>query len=118
MNIYDALNNLEKAVSESEEVKKYKKAKEAIKGDADKEKILVDLRAKQMELQAIMMSGQEIPEEKQKELEKFSEIVKFNPTINEFLEAEYFLSRIFDDVTKGITKSFDFWIPEMDNKEE
>lgn len=119
MNVYDALNHLERSIKNSPENKKYQELRAKIEGDQDKKKIISDLRQKQMEIQSFMMMGQEVPEEKQNELEKFSEIVQFNPTIQEFLQAEYQLSRIFEDVSKSLSGAFDFWMPEgFPGKEE
>ena len=112
MNIYDALNHLERSIKNSPENQKYQELRKKIEADPTKLQIVADLRKKQMELQTLMMMGQEIPEEKQKELEQFSTLVQFHPTIQEFLQAEYMLSKIFEDVTKAMSGAFDFWIPE------
>lgn len=113
MNIYDALRQLERSIKDSQEYKRYQELKTKIMEKEETKDILMDIRKKQVEVQSFMMMGQEIPEEKMKELERVNELLTFHPTINEFLQAEYMLSKIFEDVTKGLTEAFNFWMPDF-----
>lgn len=113
MNIYDALRQLERSIKDSQEYKRYQELKSKIMEKEETKDILMDIRKKQVEVQSFMMMGQEIPEEKMKELERVNELLSFHPTINEFLQAEYMLSKIFEDVTKDLTEAFNFWMPDF-----
>lgn len=115
MNVYDALRQLEKSIKESSENKKYQEIRSKISASEETKNILNDVRKKQLEVQSYLLMGQEIPEEKMKELERFNEVLKFHPTINEFLQAEYMLTKIYEDISKSIVEAFDFWL--MDTKE-
>lgn len=113
MNVYDLTHNLARGLRTSSEYKKYQEALSKIKGNKEKEKLLADFRKKQMEIQAMQMMGNEVPQEKMTELEKASEILNFHPAIKEFLEAEYYLGRVLSDVQKIIAESVELWYPEM-----
>ncbi len=113
MNIYDSLRQMEKSIKGSEEYKRYQDLRTKITEKEETREILLDIRKKQVEVQSYLMMGQEIPEEKMKELESVNQLLTFHPTINDFLQAEYMLSKIFEDVTKSITETFNFWMPDF-----
>lgn len=113
MNVYDLTHNLARGLKASPEYKKYQEALCKIKGNKEKEELLLDLRKKQMEIQTLQMMGKEVPKEKMAELEKVSEILNFHPAIKEFLEAEYYLGRILADIQKIIAESVELWHPEI-----
>lgn len=118
MNVYDALRQLEKSIKESSEHKKYQEIRAKISENEEGKKIFRDVRKKQMEVQSYLMLGQEIPEEKMKELERFNELLQFHPTLNEFLQAEYMLTKIYEDISKSIAGAFDFWLLEIEETGE
>jgi len=51
--------------------------------------------------------------EKMEALEKSSEILTLNPTIREFLEAEYQLGVVMGDIHKILGEAIELWQPEM-----
>lgn len=119
MNIYDALRQLERSIKDSPEYKKYHEMKAKIDENEERKEMLENIRKKQVEVQSFLMMGQEIPEEKMKELEQMNQLLSFQPVINDFLQAEYVLSKIFEDVSKSVGETFGFWLPEFsENKEE
>ncbi len=118
MNIYDSLRQMERSIKDSQEYKRYQELKNKIMEKEETKEILMDIRKKQVEVQSFMMMGQEIPEEKMKELERVNELLTFHPTINEFLQAEYMLSKIFEDISKSLTETFNFWMPDFLQKQD
>lgn len=113
VNVYDLTHNLSKALKNSDEYKRYQKAVDKIKGNEEKEKILLDFRSKQLEMQSLQLIGKEIPQEKLDELEKLTELLNLHPTIKEFLEAEYYLGIILGDIQRIIGEALDLWTPEI-----
>lgn len=113
MNIYDALRQLEKSIKDSDEYKKYHEMKNKIEEKEETKGMLEDIRKKQIEVQSFLMMGQEIPEEKMKELEKLNQLLAFQPAINDFLQAEYILSKTFEDISKTLAETFEFWMPDF-----
>ncbi|NLW24469.1 MAG: YlbF family regulator [Clostridia bacterium] len=113
MNVYDLAYDLARGIKNSSEYKKYQEALSKIKGNPEREKILSDFRKKQMEIQAMQMMGQEVPEAKRQELEKVMEILHLHPSIKEFLEAEYHLGKVMADIHKILGESIELWAPDM-----
>jgi len=118
MNVYDALRQLEKSIKDSTEYKKYHEMKAKIEGNEEAKGMLQDVRKKQIEVQSFLMMGQEIPEDKMKELEQINQLLTFQPLINDFLQAEYILSKNFEDISKSIGETFEFWMPDFSESKE
>lgn len=112
MNIYDAMRVFEKSIKESDDIIKYQELRKKIEADASTKEIMADIRKKQLEVQTYMMTGQEIPKDKMEELERVNQLVGNHHTISEFLQAEYIVGKVFEDISKMLAQAFDFWIPE------
>ena len=113
MNVHDLAHSLAKGLKNSPQYKNYKDALAKIEGNGEKEQILMDLRMKQMEVQALQMMGKEVSPEKLAELEKATQLLNFHPTIREFLQAEFYLGQLLGDVQKIISEAVDLWSPEQ-----
>ncbi|MFZ7103504.1 MAG: YlbF family regulator [Peptococcaceae bacterium] len=113
MNVHDLAHNLAQGLRNSPEYQNYQEALGKIRGNQEKEKILTELRKKQMEVQALQMMGQEVPPEKIKEIERTSEILNLQPGIREFLAAEYHLGKVLADIQKIIGEAVELWYPEL-----
>lgn len=107
MNPYDAAHKLAKALKESEEFKELIKAQKEIKADETAKKMLLDLRSKQMELQRQKLSGIEVSSEQEEKLKKLLEVVNMNMVAKRFLEAEYKVAVLLQDVQKIIGEATD-----------
>lgn len=105
MNPYDAAHRLAKAMRESQEFKEMKEAQEALKADDPARKMLLDFRSKQFELQKQKLSGIEVAEEQEEKLEKLLEIVNMNMVARRFLQAEYKVAVLLQDVQKIIAEA-------------
>ena len=64
MNPYDKVHELVKAIKESDEVKEYLEIKEEVYKDEKNKEMIKDFREKQMEVQSLLMQGQEAENEK------------------------------------------------------
>ncbi len=107
MNPYDAAHKLAKSLKESEEFKELIKAQKEIKADETAKKMLLDLRSKQMELQRQKLSGIEVSNEQEEKLKKLLEVVNMNMVAKRFLEAEYKVAVLLQDVQKIIGEATD-----------
>ncbi len=113
MNVYDLAHQLAQSLNESQEYLEYKKAKETIKQDPQVEKMLKDLRAKQIEVQALSISGKPIAEA-QKSLENLYNIAVNNSLLRQYLEAEERFAVLFTDIQNIIIKGIEFDIDTED----
>jgi cell fate (sporulation/competence/biofilm development) regulator YlbF (YheA/YmcA/DUF963 family) len=109
MNPYDKAQELVKSIRDSEEVKSYLKMKEEIFKDDDCKELISEFRNKQVEVQSLLMQGQEADSEKMEKLQSLYQILVANPNVKDFFDKEVqfdeMLSeiyRIISDVIKDI----------------
>ena len=102
MNPHDAAHALAKALRESPDFKELKEAQEALKAETSAKDMLLDFRREQFEIQKQQLSGIEVSEEQKEKLEKLYEVVNMNMLVKRFLQAEYRVAVILQDVHKII----------------
>ena len=109
MNVYDIAHQLARSLSECPEYLEYKKAKESIKQDPQAEKMLKDLRSRQVEVQALKLSGKSV-DEALMNLENLYSIVSHNSLLKRYLEAEERFAVLFADIQNIIMKGIELEI--------
>ncbi|TGE32659.1 YlbF family regulator [Desulfosporosinus sp. Sb-LF] len=102
---------LARTLKESNEFKQFLKSKEKVMSDANNHKMVREFQLKQWEVREAQMLEQEISEEKQQELERLYSLVSINPTAREYLEAEFEVSRIVNDIQKIIGEAIQDAMP-------
>ena len=83
--------------------------------------MLIDFRKQQLELQKQKLTGLEVAPEQEDKLEKLYQVISMNLTVKRFMEAEYRLGVLLQDVQKIIAGAtadlFDpdlFALPELE----
>lgn len=114
MNVYDLAHQLARSLNECPEYLEYKKAKESIKQDPQAEKMLKDLRNRQVEVQALKLSGKSV-DEALMNLENLYSIVSHNSLLKRYLEAEEHFAVLFADIQNIIMKGVELDIGLEDN---
>jgi cell fate (sporulation/competence/biofilm development) regulator YlbF (YheA/YmcA/DUF963 family) len=102
MNPHDAAHMLAKALRESTDFKELKDAQAALKADQSARGMLLDFRNEQLEMQKQQLSGVEVAPEQEEKLEKLFEVINMNNIIKRFLQAEYRVAVLLQDVHKII----------------
>ena len=102
MNPYDAVHALTKALRESTEFKELKEAQAALKTDVSARNMLIDFRTEQFDLQKQQLSGIEVSTDQEAKLEKLFTVINMNTIIKQFLQAEYKVAVLLQDVHKII----------------
>ncbi|MGI6711648.1 MAG: YlbF family regulator [Bacillota bacterium] len=109
MSVYDRAQELAKTLQESEEYQQYIVAKEKLQKDEENAHMLQEFRKRQLEVQIAEISGEDVDSQIE-QLEKIYEILSLNPIVNDFLTAEYRLSRVITDVQKILGEALDVWV--------
>ncbi len=104
-NIYDKANELSSAIRNSKEVADITAAMQLIEADPESKRMLDDFRARQIEVQQRMMSGDMPNPEEMEQMEKLFEVLNLNLNIRRLFDAEQRLSTIIEDINKIITDS-------------
>ena len=100
MNVYDQAHNLARAIKESEEFKQYDYLKKIIDQNAELSKMVKDFQAKQFELQAKQMMGEEMPADMMQSIQELYQIIMTDPTAAQYMQAEMRFSLMMNDVYK------------------
>ncbi|HBT20133.1 MAG TPA: hypothetical protein DEA47_02005 [Peptococcaceae bacterium] len=109
MNIYDKALELAKLLADTKEYKDFTAAKENLSKNQICREILDNFRQVQLEVQVAELTGHEVDEEVKEQLERLYDIISTNPTITEYLEAEYRFSRLMSDIQKIIAEAVPEW---------
>lgn len=102
MNPHDTAHNLAKALRESADFKELKDVQAALKADQSARSMLLDFRTEQLEMQKQHISGVAVSPEQEEKLEKLFEVINMNLTVKRFLQAEYRVAVLLQDVHKII----------------
>lgn len=105
MNPYDKVHELVKAIKESDAAKNYKAVKEEVYKDEKNKEMINEFREKQMEVQSLLMQGQEADEEKMEKLQSLYKILAANPRIKDFFDKEVQFDVMMSDIYKVIGES-------------
>lgn len=106
-NIYDLAHQLKRAIMISNEYKNYAEKKKNLYSNKKNKDMIDDFRKQALELQMKQISGEEIDKEELEKIRNLEDILRLNPTINEFLMAEYRFSQLVQDITKIIGEAID-----------
>ena len=102
MNPYDKVHELVRSIKESNEVKEYTALKEELFKDVQNKEMIKDFREKQIEVQTLLMQGQEADAEKMEKLQSLYQILASNPRIKEFFDKEVQFDVMLSDIYKII----------------
>ena len=100
MNVYDEAHSLTRAIKESEEYKQYMEAKNKIAGNEQLDKMLKDFQTQQFKIQSKQMTGEEITDEMQEQIQKLYGIIVQDPLAAQYLQCELRFSMMMNDVYK------------------
>lgn len=98
MSIYDIANRLARALKKSQKYEDYKQIRKKIMADEKKREMLKDYQQQQMKLQSKQLSGQELSAEEKERFENLREIIELNADVKKYLEAEYQMSILLNDI--------------------
>ncbi|NLY78180.1 MAG: YlbF family regulator [Tissierellia bacterium] len=110
-NVYDLAHQLARAIKNSEEYKNYIEKKNLVYSDEKNKQMVEDFREKVFNIQLQQMTGKEVSQEEVDKIKKLEDILRLNPTINDFLAAEFRYSRLIEDISRIIGEAID-----IDNK--
>ncbi len=108
MNVYDAANNLARAIQESDEYKKFKVLDKEVHSNPDLKAKIEEFQNKQMELQTMQMMGQELDETKLKEAQDLFQSMSEDPKASAYFECEMRLNQMMGDISKILGDAMDF----------
>ncbi|MGF6375563.1 cell fate (sporulation/competence/biofilm development) regulator YlbF (YheA/YmcA/DUF963 family) [Clostridiales Family XIII bacterium PM5-7] len=100
MNVYDQAHGLAQAIRESEEFKQYDQLKKVIDQNDELSAMVKDFQAKQFEVQAKQMMGEEGGGEMLQQVQELYQILMKDPMAAQYMQAEMRFSLMMNDVYK------------------
>lgn len=98
MNVHDEAHNLARAIKESAEYKQYAELKEAASQNEELSAMLNDFQAKQFEIQAKQMIGEELGSDMMEQIQSLYQILMRDPLAAQYVQAEMRFSLLVNDV--------------------
>ncbi len=95
-------HQLARALQESEEYRRFIAAKDKVRTDEKNYKMVKNFQLKQWEIQQAQLLQHEVGFDKQQELESLYSLLSINPNSRVYLQAEFEISRLINDVQKII----------------
>lgn len=102
MNVYDAVNNLARAIKDSNEYKEYKEVKEKIVKEPQLKAQIDEFEKIRYEEQLLAMQGEKQSEEKMAKLQELYKILVQNPDVKEYFDKEVKFNVMIADINKII----------------
>ena len=118
MSVYDLANRMARQIKKSDEYKEYLKKREKVVSNEKTKEMLLDFQQEQMKLQAKQLSGEDLSEEEKEKLENLRELVELNSNLKQYLQAEFKVNVMLNDIQKIVFGDLDLGIePEKENKD-
>ncbi len=102
MSPYDKAKELVDTIKNCEETKEYLSIKEEVFKDEECKELIKEFRAKQVEVQSLLIQGQEADKEKMEKLQSLYQILVENPRVKDFFDKEVQFDEMLSDIYKVI----------------
>ena len=102
MDHYEKAKELVEAIKSSEQVKEYIKIKKDVYQEDDCKNLIKEFRDKQVEVQSLLMQGQEADSEKMEKLQSLYQILVSNAKVKDFFDKEIQFDELLADIYKII----------------
>lgn len=104
LNVYDQAHSLAQAIRESEEFKQYDHFKKIVDQNEELSSMIKDFQAKQIEIQAKQMMGEEGSPDMSAQIQDLYQIIIKDPIAAQYMQAEMRFSLMINDVYKIISE--------------
>ncbi|MEE3362507.1 MAG: YlbF family regulator [Anaerovoracaceae bacterium] len=98
MNVYDEAHNLQTAIKESEEFRRFDAARQKLEQNPELKSMMDDFMKKQMDVQAKQVLGEEVGQEATAAMQELMGILNQDPVAAEYLQCSMRLSIMMKDV--------------------
>ena len=118
MSVHDTARRLQRKLKNSDEYQNYLELRKKVMEKEGSKKMLLDYQNLMMEMQTKRMSGEELSEEDKERLQNLQNFIEINNNVKKYLEAEYAVSQMINDIQKTIFSDIEVGIPEEELKSE
>ena len=118
MSVHDTARRLQRKLKNSDEYQNYLELRKKVMEKEGSKKMLRDYQNLMMEMQTKRMSGEELNEKDKERLQNLQNFIEMNNNVKKYLEAEYNLSKMVNDIQKIIFSEIEVGIPEEELESE
>jgi cell fate (sporulation/competence/biofilm development) regulator YlbF (YheA/YmcA/DUF963 family) len=118
MSVHDTARRLKRKLENSDEYQNYLELRKKVMAKEGSKKMLLDYQNLMMEMQTKRMSGEELSEEDKERLQNLQNFIEINNNVKKYLEAEYAVSQMINDIQKTIFSDIEVGIPESELKSD
>ena len=118
MSVKDTAKRLRKEIKNSDEYQNYLELRQKVMNKEGSKKMLYDYQNLMMEMQNKRMAGEELSEEDKEKLQNLQNFIEINNNVKKYLEAEYSVSQLINEIQKIVFSDIEVGIPEEDLKED
>ncbi|KXS48563.1 MAG: hypothetical protein A8274_93 [Halanaerobium sp. 4-GBenrich] len=118
MSVQDTARRLQRKLKNSDEYQNYLELRKKVMAKEGSKKMLRDYQNLMMEMQTKRMSGEELSEEDKEKLQNLQNFIEINNNVKKYLEAEYSLSKMINDIQKIIFSDIEVGIPEQELQDD
>lgn len=118
MSVYDQARRLQRKLKDSKEYQNYQELREKVMEKSGSKKMLLDYQNLMIKLQNKRIAGEELAEEDKEKLQNLQNLIEINNSVKKYLEAEYQLSKMINDIQKIVFSELDIGISEEELESE
>ena len=118
MSVKDTAKRLREEIKNSDEYQNYLELRQKVMNKEGSKKMLHDYQNLMMEMQNKRMAGEELSEEDKEKLQNLQNFIEINNNVKKYLEAEYSVSQLVNEIQKIVFSDIEVGIPEEDLKED
>lgn len=118
MSVKDTAKRLKEEIKNSDEYQNYLELRQKVMNKEGSKKMLYDYQNLMMEMQNKRMAGEELSEEDKEKLQNLQNFIEINNNVKKYLEAEYSVSQLINEIQKIVFSDIEVGIPEEDLKED
>ena len=102
MNVYDAANELGRAMRESQEYKRLSEAKKKLSADSSAESMVKDFMKQKQKKKIKQFSSKRKKKKKMEKVQKLYEVLSLNSVANDYVQAYIRFQLMINDISKTI----------------
>ena len=117
MSVNDSAKKLKQELENSDEYQNYLELRKKVMEKEGSKKMLRDYQNLMMKMQNKRMSGEELGEEEKEKLQNLQNFIEINDNVKKYLEAEYEVSKMLNEIQRIVFSDIDVGIPNEDTEE-
>lgn len=117
MSVNDSAQKLKQELENSEEYQNYLELRKKVMEKEGSKKMLRDYQNLMMKMQNKRMSGEELGEEEKEKLQNLQNFIEINDNVKKYLEAEYEVSKMLNEIQRIVFSDIDVGIPNEEEKD-